>query len=232
MKLFEIGSDRKAEIHFLCDDAVTSFYNDPDITDENTWIVPVQTNKSIGVTVHFRGTFLAIHVDLVVDGMLRHCESSTKQSPGRDTRHYEFTTGFLCNNTGLPNEGILWATAKDYNGFDMAIDGTLGSVEIIISVSTATDEPQYPFPIANSFGPMPVGQNYDGLVPKHEICLASLNHPQPSPSAVTRLRKRALTSRPGAQVWTRVKLLYRAEGMYSPGSVNTTQVRERITYEP
>jgi hypothetical protein len=213
MKLYESQTDRKAEINFLCDDVVTSMYEDPYIEDNNTWIVPIQTNKAVGVDFRFRGTFLGIQVDLVVDGMLRHSESSSKQFPARDTRHYRFNTGFLRNTSGVPIEGILWSTSKDYSSSTRTKGGSLGSLEIIISISTDVEESRHSLSFPNSFGPMPMGQHYDGLIPKHEIGLASLNCPQPNPSALSRLRKRAALSRPGAQVWRRVKFLYRAEGM-------------------
>jgi hypothetical protein len=218
IKLFEDKSDRRAEVVVLCAEQVADVYMDPGIEGSNIFIARVQDEKPIGVDCHIWGTFARLQVDLLVDGILRNSKILFKKCSKRDTKKFQFRSGFIKNLHGCFVEGTMWSKSFDHTPFKKSAGGSMGSLEIVISVARTDDEPDHTSADPNIFGRgIPAGE-YDGMIPRQNITFARLLE-QPTPNSLTKLKYRSIERRPGVEVWRRVKFLYRTEGVFYPAVV-------------
>jgi hypothetical protein len=151
----------------------------------------------------------------MVDGILRNSKTLVKKGPKKDTKKFQFRSGFVKNQHGSFVEGTMWSKSFDCTPLKKTSGGSMGSLEIVISIARTEDEPTHTSADPNVFGRGAQAEEYDGMIPRQNISFARLGE-QLTTYSLTKLKHRGIERRPGVEVWRRVKFLYRTEGVFLP----------------
>lgn len=218
MKCVDTTSDRKADAVVragdqLCDEYGTHLASDGAIC---TWI-PVSDGQKVIVETGFVGTTKEIQFDLVVDGVLRNSEKTTRKTEKKERKPERFDRGFYAQSKTSIVQAEMEIKALDVSAYpSVQVDGkdSVGTIEVRISVLRDEHEERHKLDDVRSFETIMDWKeahrtpSYSKVRPVQQVDLVPSDQ-QPTKTQMTKLRLRSSGHRPGSKPWVVFRFYYR-----------------------
>ncbi|QDS72504.1 hypothetical protein FKW77_000038 [Venturia effusa] len=220
MKCIDNQGDRKADAVVRaggqpCDEYGTHLASDGAIC---TW-VPVNHGQKIVIETGFAGMTKEIQIDLVVDGVLRNSEKTTRKAEKKDRKSERFEHGFYAQSKSVINEAELEIKALDVSSYpSIQVEGkdSVGIIEVRISILREEYEEYHKLDDVKSFETIMDWKeayrtpSYTKIRPVQQVDFIPIDQ-QPTKVQITKLKQRASGRRPGTKPWVVFRFYYRPQ---------------------